>query len=171
VSSSTGWKRSYDCAAGGDHVTGVQADIGALREMRTALDRFQYEQRKMLDATTHEIESTRASLERKTEKWRLRKEQLEREYADCQRRAAAAAEHGGHIDCSPLLYAIQEASERLANIAHWRARVEDEIVVYSVQRHLFRECVEIDAWHAIAHLDGVIKALVAARAAKIAGTQ
>jgi chromosome segregation ATPase len=151
-------------------MTGVRADIGALREMRAALDRFQYEQRNLLDAATHEIEVTRASLERTAENWRLRKEQLEREIHECDVRAAAAAEHGGYIDCSPLHRAHAEAVERLTNVGHWRMRVEDEVAVFSVRRSQFHECLEIDVRHAIAHLDEVIKALAAVRATKLADT-
>src|SRR4051812_25119443 len=104
-----------------------QADIQALRELSTAIDRYQYEQRQVFTAARHEIESTRGSLERKAEKWRLRHDQDLWELADCERRSAAAAEHGGYLDCSPLARAAAEAAERLANVRTWQSRIEDEI--------------------------------------------
>lgn len=142
----------------------VHADIDAIRNLREAFDRYQFEQRQVFADATHEIDSTRASLERKAEKWRLRLEQLRDEYRRCQILAASAAEHGGYVDCSGYPPAIDEAQERLTNVGIWQTRVENEIAVYEGVRSRFHECVEIDLRHAYVHLTEVIQALIEVRA-------
>lgn len=148
-------------------VARIHADIDALKAFKSAVDRFQYEQRQILQTATREIETTRGSLEQKARYWELELHERQRALEECERSAAAAAEHGGGVDCSSLVWAISEAEDKLANVRRWQARVEHMIAAYEGEQHRFRECVEVDVLHARRYLDATIKALAAARATQI----
>jgi len=144
-------------------VVDIDADIVALKLFREAVDRYRYEQRNVADNADHEIELTRASLEAKTERWRIRLEDRRRELDRCLRRAAAAAAEGRHVDCSSWAAAVQEAEERLTHIRRWQHRVEQEVAAFRGTAGRFRDLLEGDLRRAETHLRDVISGLEAAR--------
>lgn len=111
----------------------IDANIDALKKFREAVSRYWYEQRNVMDGADHEIEVTRASLEAKAERWRVRLEDRLAELERCRHKAAQAAAEGKYVDSSSWVRAVQEAEERMAHVRRWRDRVEEE-VARSVER-------------------------------------
>jgi len=145
----------------------IDADIAALTAFHLALGRFEQEQRGILDKAAHELDATRASLERKTERWRMELARRESALAGCQRQAAAAAQRGMWSDCSRELWAVQEAEERLANVRGWSAQVEQEAAVYLGTASRYRSYLDGGARNSANQLHNVIEALKAARSTTV----
>lgn len=145
----------------------IHADIDAVKAMKDSVDRFQYEQRQVLVGAKREIETTCDSLERKAERWERELVERQRALDECHCRAAAAAEHGGEVDCTSLVRAVAEAEDRLENVRRWQAFVEQEVAAYEDDRRRFRECVEVDIRRAQQYLRDMINTLTAARATQI----
>lgn len=141
----------------------IHADIEALKELHEALVRYRYAQRDVADRGDHEIEATRASLEAKASKWRLRLEQALADLSACQYRAAAAAEQGGWVDCSGFARAVAEAEERLGHVQGWQHRVEEEAGAFRATANRFRGLLEADIPRTDDHLRGIITRLETAR--------
>jgi alanyl-tRNA synthetase len=148
----------------------VDADIDALVGLRSAVLRFREQQRQVLSSAAREVETTRAALERKAERWSRELAQRRRELDRCRSDAAAAAERGGWVDCTSLAWAVTEAEERLENVRSWQRRVEQEVAAHAGDRRRFDECVEIDVPKAGVHLNNLILALRRARDTRIGGT-
>lgn len=141
----------------------IQADIEALKALHDALVRFRYTQRDVTDRGDQEIEATRASLEAKASKWRLRLEQALSDLRACEYRAAAAAEQGGWIDCSGFARAAAEAGDQLAHVQSWQRRVEEEAGAFRSAANRFRSLLEADIPRTDDQLRGIITRLEAAR--------
>jgi hypothetical protein len=144
-------------------VAEIHADIDALKALHEALVRYRYVQRDVADRGDHEIEATRASLEAKASKWRLRLEQALSDLSACEYRAAAAAEEGGWVDCSGFARAVAEAEDRLAHVQSWQHRVEEEAGAFRATANRFRYLLEADIPRTDDHLRGIITRLDAAR--------
>ncbi len=151
-------------------VADIHADIDALKGFQDALARFRLAARDVADRGDDEIEVTRASLEAKANRWRLRLEQWQAELEECQRRAAQAAADGGWVDCSGYLRAIQEAEERLENVRRWQQRVDQEASAFHATASRFRNLIENDLPRTESHLLAIIKGLEAARRVQAPGS-
>jgi hypothetical protein len=143
-------------------VTAIHADIDALTQLRAALTRFRYAQREVADRAGDAIEATRACLEAKASRWRVRLEQGRAELAACRDRAAAA-DGGDPVDCSGYARAVSEADERLEHIRHWQQRIDQQVIEFAGATSRFKNLLETDLPRAEEQLAVIIASLHAAR--------
>ena len=141
----------------------INARPTAIKAFRDALERFGYAQRDVADRGDNEIEKTRASLEDKAERWRLRFEQYQADLERCQDNAAAAAGQGRYVDCSGFARAAAEAERRLDNVRGWQHRVEQEADAFRGKARRFRDLLDVDLPRTDAHLLAIIEGLQAVR--------
>jgi hypothetical protein len=138
-------------------VTTVHADIDALKRLHEALVRYRYAQRGVAERAGDEIETTRASLADKASRWAARLEQDRAELDDCR------AGRAGTADCSGLVWAVEQAVERLEHIQRWQQRVEEAAGEFGVTASGFRDLLDNDLPRAESQLLAGIASLEAAR--------
>ena len=109
-------------------MTGIHADIDALKGLHGALARYRHAQRDVTARGEDQVRATRASLEEKASQLRAQLELCQGEYAACQDRAAQAAPDDDPVDCSGYAQAVAQNSERLEQIQLWQQRIEAEPV-------------------------------------------
>lgn len=143
-------------------MTRVNADIDALKDFHAALVRYRYGQRGAVDRDGDRIETARAALAEKADRWRAELDRCRAEYEDCRQR---------DDDCSRLAQAVAEAGQRLERIRIWQSRVEEEAIVFHDVRGRFRDLLDYDLPRSESHLTTLITRLEAARgtAEKTAG--
>ena len=138
-------------------MTTVHADIDALKRLHEALVRYRYAQRGVAERAGDEIEATRASLADKASRWAAR---LEQDQADLDACRAGRAETA---DCSGLVWAVEQASERLERIHRWQQRVDEAAGEFGVTAGGFRDLLDNDLPRAESQLLAGIASLEAAR--------
>jgi hypothetical protein len=148
----------------------VDADIDALREFHAALVRYRYGQQGAVDRDGDRIETARAALAEKADRWRAELDRCRAEYEDCRRRAAdsdgsGAGSDDNLVDCSRLERAVAEAEEHIGRIRGWQLRIEGEASIFHDVRGRFRDLLDYDLPRAESHLTALITRLEAARAA------
>jgi hypothetical protein len=137
-------------------MTRYNADLDAIKGLRTALETFAARQSDALDATENEIIATVTLLEQAKEDWRYRVEQRQQELQDCY-----ALNFVTGMDCSAEAAALRKAEEKLSEIAHIHARVQDALVEYRTASERFSSVLENELPHARAYLNDRIAALEA----------
>jgi hypothetical protein len=142
-------------------VTTVHADIDALKRLHEALVRYRYAQRGVAERAGDEIETTRASLADKASQWAARLEQDRAELDACR---------AGTADCSRLVWAVEQATERLEHIQRWQQRVEEAAGEFGVTASGFRDLLDNDLPRAESRLLASIASLEAARRVQAGGT-
>ena len=148
----------------------VHAVIDALREFHAALVRFRYGQQGAVDRDGDRIETARAELAEKAERWRAELDRSRAEDEDCRQRAADstgsdAGTDDNLVDCSRLAQAVADAEEHIERIRRWQLRIDEEASIFHDVRGRFRDRLDYDLPRAEAHLTALISRLEAARAA------
>ena len=141
----------------------VNADIDALRDFHAALVRFRHGQQGAVDRDGDRIETARAALAEKADRWRAELERRRAEYVDCRERAGGSATDDG-TDCSRLGQAVIEITERIERIRGWQLRINEEASIFYDVRGRFRDLLDYDLPRAESHLTALIARLEAARA-------
>jgi len=143
-------------------VTGIHADIDALKGLHAALVRYRHAQREVAARGADRIRAARASLEEKASRWQAQLAACQAEFGACQDRAAQAAEDET-VDCSGYARAVEQSGERLEHIRRWQQRIDAEASEFQGTASRFLDLLENDLPRAEQHLLALIASLEAAR--------
>jgi hypothetical protein len=144
-------------------VTGIHADIDALKGLHDALVRYRHAQRDVAARASDQVRATREALEAKASQLRAQLEMCQAEYSGCQARAAQADPDDLPVDCSGYARAVASNSERLEQIQLWRQRVEAGASEFSGVAGRFDALLTGDLPRMEEHLAAIIARLEAAR--------
>ena len=144
-------------------MTGIHADIDALKGLHEALVRYRHAQREVAARGQDQIRATRASLEEKASQLRAQLELCQGEYAGCRERAAAADPEDLPVDCSGYARAVAQATERIEQIQRWQQRIDAEAGEFSGVAGRFAAMLADDLPRLEEHLAAMIASLEAAR--------
>ena len=144
-------------------MTGIHADIDALKGLHDALIRYRHAQREVAARASDQVRATREALEAKASQLRAQLEMCQAEYSGCQERAAQADPDDLPVDCSGYARAVASNSERLEQIQLWRQRVEAEASEFSGVAGRFDALLTGDLPRMEEHLAAIIARLEAAR--------
>lgn len=151
-------------------MTGIHADIDALKGLHAALVRYRHAQRDVAARGEDQVRATRASLAAKASQLRVQLELCQAEYAGCQERAARVAEDdpgGAVVDCSGYARAVEQNGERLERIQLWQQRVEAEAAEFSGIAGRFGAMLGDELPRTEEHLAAIIASLEAARRVQV----
>ena len=147
-------------------MTGIHADIDALKGLHGALVTYRHAQRGVAARGEDQLRATRSSLEAKASRCRAQLELSQTELGACQDRAAQAAEDdpgGGTVDCSGYVQAVEQAAERLESIRLWQQRIDAEASEFQGTAGQFADLLENELPRMEEHLVAIIASLEAAR--------
>jgi hypothetical protein len=144
-------------------VTGIHADIDALKGLHGALARYRHAQRDVTARGEDQVRATRASLEEQASQLRAQLELCQGEYAGCRERAAQAGPEDLPVDCSGYARAVAQATERIEQIQRWRQRIDAEAGEFSGVAGRFAAMLADDLPRMEEHLAAMIASLEAAR--------
>jgi hypothetical protein len=144
-------------------VTGIHADINALKGLHGALARYRHAQRDVAARAQDQVRATRAALEEKAGRLRAQLELSQSEYAGCRERAAQAEPEDLPVDCSGYARAVDQNAGRLEQIQLWQQRVEAEVSEFSGMAGRFDALLQDDLPRMEEHLAAIIASLERAR--------
>jgi hypothetical protein len=144
-------------------VTGIHADIDALKGLHGALARYRHAQRDVAARGEDQVKAVRASLEAKASQLRAQLEQCQAEYAGCRERAAQADPEDIPVDCSGYGRAVEQNAGRLEQIQLWQQRVEAEMSEFSGIARRYDALLQDDLPRMEEHLAAIIASLERAR--------
>ena len=147
-------------------MTGIHADIDALKGLHGALVRYRHAQRDVTARGKEQLRVTRASLEAKASRCRTQLELSQAELGACQDRAAGAAADDtadGTVDCSGYARAVEQCGERLEAIRRWQQRIDAEAGEFQGIAGRFADLLENELPRMEEHLVAIIASLEAAR--------
>ena len=144
-------------------MTGIHADIDALKGLHGALVRYRHAQRDVTARGDDQVRATRASLEEKASQLRAQLELSQGEYAGCRERAAQAGPDDLPVDCSGYARAVEQATERIERIQRWQQRIDAEASEFSGVAGRFAALLADDLPRMEEHLAAMIASLEAAR--------
>jgi len=143
-------------------VTGIHADIDALKGLHQALVRYRHAQRDVIARGEDQLTATRASLEARVSRLRAQLELGQAEYTACQDRAAQA-DPDNAVDCSGYARAVEQNGARLEQIQRWQQRIDAEAAEFSGTAGRFAALLADELPRMEEHLVAVIASLEAAR--------
>ena len=144
-------------------MTGIHADIDALKGLHGALVRYRHAQREVTARGEDQLRVARASLEAKAGHCRTQLELNQAELGACQDRAAADDPAGGPVDCSGYARAVEQCGERLESIRRWQQRIDAEASEFGGIAGRFADLLENELPRIEEHLVAIIASLEAAR--------
>ena len=144
-------------------MTGIHADIDALKGLHGALARYRHAQRDVTVRGEDQVRATRTSLEEKASQLRAQLELCQGEYAGCRERAAQAGPDDLPVDCSGYARAVGQVSERLEQVQLWQQRIDAEAGEFSGVAGRFAAMLADDLPRMEEHLATMIASLEAAR--------
>ena len=147
-------------------MTGIHADIDALKGLHGALVRYRHAQRDVTARGKEQLRVTRASLEAKASRCRTQLELSQAELGACQDRAAGAAADDtadGTVDCSGYARAVEQCGERLEAIRRWQQRIAAEAGEFQGIAGRFADLLENELPRMEERLVAIIASLEAAR--------
>jgi hypothetical protein len=144
-------------------VTGIHADIDALKGLHGALVRYRHAQRDVTARGDDQVRAARASLEEKASQLRAQLELSQGEYAGCRERAAQAGPDDLPVDCSGYARDVEQAAERIEQIQRWQQRIDAEASEFSGVAGRFAALLADDLPRMEEHLAAMIASLEAAR--------
>ena len=144
-------------------MTGIHADIDALKGLHGALARYRHAQRDVTARGEDQVRATRASLEEKARQLHAQLELCQGEYAGCRERAAQAGPDDLPVDCSGYARAVEQATGRLEEIQLWRQRIDAAASEFSGAAGRFDAMLADDLPRMEEHLAAIIASLEAAR--------
>jgi hypothetical protein len=149
-------------------VTGIHADIDALKGLHETLVRYRHAQRAVAGRGDDVIRMARTSLEARASRWEAQLELCQAEFGACRDRAAQAA-GDGEVDCSDHARAVERSRERLEHIQRWRQRIDAEASEFQGTASRFLDLLENDLPRTEEHLLAAIASLEAARRVQAPG--
>jgi len=143
-------------------VTGIHADVDALKGLHAALVRYRHAQREVAGRGADRIRAVRASLEEKASRGQAQLELCQAEFGACEERAAQA-DPDDPVDCSGYARAVEQGAERLEQIRRWQQRIDAEASEFAGTASRFLDLLDNDLPRAEQHLLALIGSLEAAR--------
>jgi len=143
-------------------VTGIHADIDALKGLHEALVRYRHAQREVADRAAGRIRAARASLEEKASRWQAQLALCQAELGACQERAAQA-DPDDPVDCSGYARAAEQSGEQLERIRRWQQRIDAEASEFAGPAGRFLDLLDNDLPRVEQHVLALIASLEAAR--------
>ncbi len=150
-------------------MTGIHADIDALKGLHEALARYRHVQREVAVRGDDQIKAARAALAAKASHWQAQYELCQAEFGACQERAAQASQDDT-VDCSGHARAVEQSLERLEHIRRWQQRIDAEASEFAGAASRFRDLLENDLPRTEEHLLAIIRSLEAARRVQAPGS-
>jgi hypothetical protein len=147
-------------------VTGIHADIDALKRLHEALVKYRHAQRDVAARGEDQLRATRASLEARARRCRTQLELSQAELGACQDRAARVAADdtaGGTVDCSGYARAVEQTGEQLEHVRRWQQRIDAEASEFQGIAGRFADLLENELPRMEEHLVAIIASLEAAR--------
>ena len=144
-------------------MTGIHADIDALKGLHGALARYRHAQRDVAARGEDQVRAARTALAEKASQLRAQHEMAQGEYAGCRERAARAGPEDLPVDCSGYARAVAQATERLEQIQRWQQRIDAEAGEFSGVAGRFAALLADDLPRMEEHLAAMIASLEAAR--------
>jgi hypothetical protein len=147
-------------------LTGIHADIDALRGLHGALVRYRHAQRDVTARGEDQLRATRASLEARASRCQTQLELSHAELGACQDRAAQVARDDsadGPVDCSGYARAVEQCGERLEAIRRWQQRIDAEASEFQGMAGRFADLLENELPRMEERLVAIIASLEAAR--------
>ncbi|HTQ89384.1 MAG TPA: hypothetical protein VMK84_07805 [Streptosporangiaceae bacterium] len=147
-------------------MTGIHADIDALKGLHGALVAYRHAQRDVTARGEDQLTVTRASLAARASRCRAQLEVSQAEFGACQDRAARAAADDpadGTVDCSGYARAVEQSAERLEHIRRWQQRIDAEASEFQGIAGRFADLLEDELPRLEQHLAAIIASLEAAR--------
>ena len=151
-------------------MTGIHADIDALKGLHGALVKYRHAQRDVTARGEDQLRVTRASLEAKASRGQTQLELSQAELGACRDRAARAAADdtaGGTVDCSAYAQAVEQCGERLEAIRRWQQRIDAEASEFQGIAGRFADLLENELPRMEEHLVAIIASLEAARRVRV----
>jgi hypothetical protein len=154
-------------------VTGIHADIDALRELHDALVRYRHAQREVAARGDDVIRTTRVALEARASYWHSQLELCQAEFGACRDQAArddtGDGAGGATVDCSGYARAVEQSRERLEHIRPWQQRIDEEASEFQGTASRFLDLLETDLPRTEEYLLAAIRSLEAARRVQAPG--
>lgn len=147
-------------------MTGIHADIEALKGLHEALVRYRHAQREVAGRGADRVRAVLASLEEKASRWRALLEQSQAELGACRERAAV----DDTVDCSGYARAAGRSEERLEQIRRWQQRIDQEAGEFQGAASRFLELLDTGLPRTEEHLLALIAGLEAARRVQVPGS-
>ncbi len=147
-------------------MTGIHADIDALKGLHEALVTYRHAQRDVTARGEDRLRVTRASLEAKASRCRAQLELNQAGLGACQDRAARVAAddtESGAVDCSGYARAVEQSGEQLEHIHRWQQRIDAEASEFQGIAGRFADLLENELPRMEEHLVAIIASLEAAR--------
>jgi len=147
-------------------LTGIHADIDALKGLHGALVRYRHAQRDVTARGEDQLRATRAALEARASRCRTQLELSQAELGACQDRAAQVAADDaadGPVDCSGYARAVEQCGERLEVIRRWQQRIDAEASEFQGVAGRFADLLENELPRMEERLVAIIASLEAAR--------
>ena len=140
-------------------MTGLHADIDALKGLHEALVRYRQAQREVAARGADRIRAVRASLEEKARRWQAQLEQSQAAFGACEERAAT----DDTVECSGYARAVEQSEEQLERIRRWQQRIDAEASEFQGIAGRFADLLENELPRMEEHLVAIIASLEAAR--------
>lgn len=148
-------------------MTGIHADIEALKGLHEALVRYRQAQREVAERGADRVRAVRASLEEKASRWRAQLEQSRAQFGDCQERASV----DDTVECTGYARAVEQSAERLEQIHRWQQRIDQEASEFQGAAGRFLELLDTGLPRTEQHLLALIASLEAARRVQVPGAR
>ena len=152
-------------------MSNVRSDPEALRSLRGALLAFAAEERDVLEAVRERIWVVQEQLEEAGRYWDSEIGRRRAAVGECLAMAAVAAGRGEGFDCSPYVYALQQAEAAKADVLEQMARLRHTVEEYRPAEDAFALYLEDDVPIAALFLVDRQAALEAFLAARIGSSQ
>ena len=146
-------------------MTRYDADLDALKGLRTALEMFAARQIDALAAAETDLAITVTALDQAEDRWRYQIEQCRQEVRNCH-----ALQLVVELDCSAEAAALRDAEEKLGEITRLQAHLQEVLNGYRAAGERFSSVLENELPQARAYLTDRISALEAYAAARVSST-
>lgn len=147
-------------------MSGIHADIEALKGLHEALVRYRLAQREVAERGAGQVRAVRASLEEKASRWRAQLEESRAQFGDCQERASV----DDTVECTGYARAVAQSAERLEQVRRWQQRIDQEASEFQAAAGRFLELLETGLPRTEQHLLALIASLEAARRVQVPGS-
>ena len=155
--------RAPELTADRGGVTGIHADIDALKGLHGALVRYRHAQREVAARGEDQVRATRTALADKASQLRAQAELAQGEYAGCRERAAQAGPEDLPVDCSGYARAVEQATGQLEQIQLWQQRIDDAASEFSGVAGRFSGLLGEELPRLEEHLAAIVASLERAR--------
>jgi hypothetical protein len=145
----------------------IRANLDEIERLRHALVDFAHRQADALEVANDEIRSVWRDLEEARDRWRYEVEIRNAMLQECHRAAMRAQDEGGGVDCSPYMYALQEAEHHLERVMNAQHQFEQAVEAYQAAHQRVAGSIDTDVTRAVSYLGAILSGLEDYRAAQL----